>query len=204
MLYPFPVLFPPLNPLSQSPSLPLILYACSSTHPLTSTSPLSVPLHWGIYWAFIGPRTSLPSDAWQGHHLQNMEMEPCVLFCWWLSPWEVLGDWLFDIVVLPMGLQSPSTLLVLSLTLLLGTQYSFQWLAASIHLCNHKALARSLRGQPPSKTDRSIHTLVILLLEGYVFMCFGNCILGIWVSGLISTYQWVHIICVHLWLGYLT
>ena len=25
---------------------------------------------------------------------------------------------------------------------------------------------------------------------------------GFWASGLISTYQWVHIVCVHLWLGY--
>jgi hypothetical protein len=32
--------------------------------------------------------------------------EPCVLLCSWLSPWELLGDWLVDIVVLPMGLQT--------------------------------------------------------------------------------------------------
>jgi hypothetical protein len=37
------------------------------------------------------------------------------------------------------------------------------------------------------------------------FMCSVNCILGILTfSGLISIYQWVHIMCVLLWLGYLT
>ena len=31
--------------------------------PPTSTSLPSIPLHWGIYRAFIGPRTSPPIDA---------------------------------------------------------------------------------------------------------------------------------------------
>jgi hypothetical protein len=47
---------------------------------------------------------------------------PCVLFGWWFSPWELWRGGggcvicFVDIVVLPMGLQTPSTPLVLSLT----------------------------------------------------------------------------------------
>ena len=40
---------------------------------------------------------------------------PCVLFGWWFSSWEHWGIWLVDIV-LSMGLQTPSTSSVLSLT----------------------------------------------------------------------------------------
>ena len=32
---------------------------------------------------------------------------PCVLFGWF-TPWELWGVWLVDIVVLPMGLKTPS------------------------------------------------------------------------------------------------
>jgi hypothetical protein len=46
-----------------------------------------------------------PIDAWQGHLLLHMQLEPSVLLCWWLSPWELSGVCLVDIVVLPMGLQ---------------------------------------------------------------------------------------------------
>jgi hypothetical protein len=51
-------------------------------------------------------------------------------------------------IVLPVGLQSPSSPLALSLTPLLGTPCSVQWLAASICLCICKALVGSLRRQP--------------------------------------------------------
>jgi hypothetical protein len=55
-------------PLSQFPSLPETPYPILPTpasmrvflHPPTPTSPTSIPLHWGIYRAFIGPRTSSP------------------------------------------------------------------------------------------------------------------------------------------------
>jgi hypothetical protein len=53
----------------------------------------------------------------------------------------------------------------------------------------------------PSKKDLSNHTLVSFLrvscglwIVSWVFRTFG----------LISTYQWVHTMCVLLWLGYLT
>jgi hypothetical protein len=57
------------------------------------------------------------------------------------------GVWLVDIVVLPMGLQTPSTPSVLSLTPLLGTQHSVQSLAVSTHLCIYKTLLGPLRRQ---------------------------------------------------------
>jgi hypothetical protein len=63
-----------------------------------------IHLHWGIYQAFIGPRTSPPIDIWQGHSLLHMQLEPCVLLGWWLRPWELMGVWLVDIIVLPMGM----------------------------------------------------------------------------------------------------
>jgi hypothetical protein len=76
--------------------LPLLLWGCSCTHPPTLSSLPSISLHWGVYQAFIGPRTSPPIDAWQGHPLLHMQLEPCVLLGWWLSPWELCGclvDW---------------------------------------------------------------------------------------------------------------
>jgi hypothetical protein len=58
-----------------------------------------------------------------------------------------LGGRLVDIVVLPMGLQTPSVPSVLSLAPILGTPRSMQWFAASIHPCICKALAGPLRRQ---------------------------------------------------------
>jgi hypothetical protein len=128
---------------------------------------------------------------------------------------------LVHIVVLPMGLQNPSTSWVLSLAASLGTLCEVQWMTVSIHFCICQALAEPLRRQlyqdpgsklllvstkvsggclwdgspkgqsldghsfslcstlclfnsfhdyfiPPSKKDRSIHTLVFLL-EIHVF-----------------------------------
>ena len=70
-------------PLSQFPpnpsSLPLILWGCSSTQPPPTTTPPYISLYCGIYPAFIGPRTSPSIDAWQGHPLLHMQLEPCVL-----------------------------------------------------------------------------------------------------------------------------
>jgi hypothetical protein len=88
----------------------------------------------------------------------------------WLSPWELWGFWWVDIVVLPMGLQSPSTPLVLSLTPLLGTPCSVQWLAESICLCSCKALAGPLRRQP-YQAPFSMYFLASAIVSGFV-----NCI----------------------------
>ena len=63
-----------------------------------------------------------------------MQLEPCVLLTCWLSPSKLLGVWLVDIVVLPVGLQTHSVHSVLSLIPPLGTPCSLQWLAESICL----------------------------------------------------------------------
>jgi hypothetical protein len=77
---------------------------------------------------------------------------------------------LVDIVVLPVGLQSPSTPLVPSLTSLLGTLRSVQWLAVSIRLCICKALAGPLSG------DSHIRLLGMHFLASTIMSGFGNCI----------------------------
>jgi hypothetical protein len=103
--YPLSLFSPsPGNPPSHPLPPPPLLWGFSSTHPPTPTSLPSIPLHWGIYWAFTGPRTSPPIDAWQGHTLLHMQLEPFVLLCWCLSPWELWVIWLVYIVVLPLGL----------------------------------------------------------------------------------------------------
>jgi hypothetical protein len=58
-----------------------------------------------------------------------------------LVPGGSEGIWLVDIVVLQIRLKTPSTPIVLSLTPLLGTPHSIQWLAVSICLCICKARA---------------------------------------------------------------
>jgi hypothetical protein len=98
VLPPYLVSPPPRNPYPTS-SLPpcpppasmrMFLYP-----PTTPASPPSIPLHWGIYLAGIGPRTSPPVDAWQCCPLLHMQLEPCVCLGWWLSPWELWGSgWL--------------------------------------------------------------------------------------------------------------
>ena len=140
------------------------------THPLTPTSLASISLHWGIYWAFIGSRTSPAIDAWQGHPLIHIQLEQWVLLSWWLIPWELWGLWLVDIVVLPMGLQTPSTPSVHFLTPLLGTPFSVKWLAVSSHLCIWKSLARPFRRQP-YQAPFSIHFLASTIVVGS-----GNCV----------------------------
>jgi hypothetical protein len=96
-------------------------------------------------------RPSPPIDAKERHPLLHMRLEPqvppCVLFAWWFSPWELWEVWMVDIIVLPMGLQTPSTPSVLSLTPPLGSPCSVQWLAMSIGLCNCQPLAQALRRQ---------------------------------------------------------
>jgi hypothetical protein len=85
---------PPKTPLSPHPS------PCSPTHPhlLPGTG---IHLHWckGLSFHWCLTRSSL----------LHIELEPwvppsCVLFGWWLSPWELWGYWLVHIVVPPMGL----------------------------------------------------------------------------------------------------
>ena len=86
-----------------------------------------------------------------------------------------MRDWLVDIAVRLVGLQSPSIPSVLSLTPLLGIPHFVQWLSASICLC--KALAGPLRRQP-YKAANNMHILASIIMS--VFM-FGNFIWG-WLS----------------------
>jgi hypothetical protein len=103
---------------------------------------------------------------WQGHPLKYMHLEPCILLCLWLSPWELWGNWLVNIVVLPVGLQSPPTSSVLSLTTLLGILCSVQWLAVSIPLYICKALAGP-PGRQPYQAPFSMNFLASTIVSGF-------------------------------------
>jgi hypothetical protein len=86
---------------------------------------------------FTGLSASPPIDAWQGHPLLHMQLEPwvppCVLCGSWFSPWQLWGIWLVDIVVLPMGLQIPSAPSVCDLTPpLVSPRSGWCWLCASL------------------------------------------------------------------------
>ena len=73
-------------------------------------------------------------------------VSPCVLFGWRFSPWEFWAVWLVNIVVLPMGLQTPSAPSVLPPTPSLGSLCSVRYLAAGIPICIGQTLAGPLRG----------------------------------------------------------
>ena len=132
---------------------PLLLWRCSSTHPPTPTYPPLIHLPWGIYLAFIEQRTI---DRILVLHKTKDKAITCYL-CSWSQVYFLLdclvpgssgvGVWLVDIVVFPMGLQTPSAPSVLSLTPPLGFPCSVQWLAASICLCICQVLAEPLRRQ---------------------------------------------------------
>jgi hypothetical protein len=76
------------------------------------------------------------------------------------------GDLLVDIV-LPMGLQTPSSHSIVSLTPPLGTPHSVQWLAASIHICIGQNLAEPLRRQP-YQPPISKHILASTIVDSLV------------------------------------
>jgi hypothetical protein len=136
--------------------------------------------------AFTGLRATPSIDAWQGHPLLQMQLEPlvppCLLLGWWFSPWELWGVWLVDINVLSMRLQSPSAPSVLFLTPPLGTHCSVQWLAVSICLHIGQALAESLRRQL-YQAPISMHFFASAIEFG-----FGDCVWdgspGVAVSGI--------------------
>ena len=148
-------------------------WGCSPTHQLTPTSLTSNSSTLG-HQAFTRPKASPPIDAWQGHPLLHMKLEPwvppCVLLGWWFTPWDLERVWLVAIAVLPIGLQTSSPPSVLSLTPPLGTLSSVQWLAASIRLCICQALAKTLRRQL-YQAPVSMHFLASTIVSG-----FGDCI----------------------------
>jgi hypothetical protein len=109
--------FPTANPLSHVPSP---CFYEGSPYPPWHSPTLG-------HLVFTGPRTSLlplmqtvTSSATYATGAMGLVL-PCVLFDWWSSPWELCEVWLIDIVVLPMGLQTPSAPSVLSLTPPLGS-----------------------------------------------------------------------------------
>jgi hypothetical protein len=65
----------------------------------------------------------------------------CTIWRWSIGS---LGVWLLDIIVLPIGFQTPSAPLVFSLTPPFGTPCSVQYLTSSILLCICQALAEPL------------------------------------------------------------
>jgi len=141
------------------------------SHPPT---PTSLPWHSPIlgHQVFPGPRASPPIGAHQSHPHLLMQLEPwvcpCVLFGWWFSPWEL---WFIGIAVL-MGLQAPSAPSILSLTPPMGTPFSVQWLATSIHFCICHALAEPLRRQL-YQAPVSMHFLASSILSsfgGYIYI----------------------------------
>jgi hypothetical protein len=135
----------PFQQLPNQCSLPLLLWGCFPIHPPNPASPQWHSPTLG-HRAFTGLRASPSIDAQQGHPLLHMQLKPwvppCELSGLWFSPWELCELWLFDIVVLPMSLQTtPSIPSVLSLIPSQGTQCLIQWSAASIHLSMCQALA---------------------------------------------------------------
>jgi hypothetical protein len=151
MLSPFPyprTLHPILPPcfyedVPPTISLPIHTSPPSNSPTLGASSPhrtKGLSSHWCL------TRTSSAAYAAGG-------MGPsCLLFGWWFSLWRV---WFVDIIVPPMGLQTPSAPLVLSLTppletpleTPLGTLCSVQLLAMKICLCICQTLAKPLRRQ---------------------------------------------------------
>jgi hypothetical protein len=85
-----------------------------------------------------------------------------------------VGGGLVVDIVLPMGLPIHSTPSALSLTPLLGTSSSVQWLTVSICLCICKALAGSLRREA-YQAPFSMHFLASTIVSG-----FGNCVCDVY------------------------
>ena len=82
-----------------------------------------------------------------------------------------------------LGLQTPSMPSVPSLTPLLGTPSSVQWLAANIHLCICKALAGPLKRQP-YQAPFSMYFLAPTTVSGLVTLYGMNSEVGQSMGGL--------------------
>jgi hypothetical protein len=163
--------FPTTSPLSCPPSTPLDTMSVlpyPPTHSCLSSLAFPYPGSSSLH------RTKeLPSPWFQIR--QSSATYPagaigtvCVLFGWWFSPCEIWGCggiWLVDIV-LPMRLQTPSTLTVLALTSPLGSPHSVQCLAVYICVCIGPALAEPLRGQP-YRAPVSKHFLASAIVSGF-------------------------------------
>ena len=132
--------FPSKNSLSHSPPP----FPCLPTHTLPLPCP-GISLHWGIEPSQDqGPLLSLMSHRPSSATYVAGAMGPSMCTLRLVVPWELWGYWLIHIVVPPLGLQTPSAPLVLSLAPPLETLCSVHGLAVSIHLCICQALVERL------------------------------------------------------------
>jgi hypothetical protein len=168
---PFPS-FPSANPHPIPPSSSFYEGVPPSTYPLPLPDP-GIPLHWGIE----------PSQE-QRPLLPVMPYKAILNYiCSWshgslhvysldggLVPRSPAGVWLVGIVVLPMGLQTPSAPSVLPLTPPVGSLCSVRRLAASIQICICQALVEPL-GRELYQALVSKHFLTSAIVFG-----FGVCI----------------------------
>jgi hypothetical protein len=127
--------FPSGNPLSPTRTRT----PTPDPQPPTPIPSLGIPLYWGIESSQdLG---FPPIDDRLGHTQLHIQLEPhvppCVFFDWWFSSKELWGYRLVHIVVLPMGLQTPSAPWVLSLDPSLG-------MIVSIYFCICQALTKAL------------------------------------------------------------
>jgi hypothetical protein len=130
---PFPSKTPP-HQKSPIPSPSPCFYEGVPPPPPTPPPHHGIPIRWGIEPSqdqesllLLMPDKAILCYIYSwGHGLLQ--------FGWWFSPWELWGVWLVDIVVLPIGLQTPSAPSVFSLNPPLGTPCSVQWLAALIFI----------------------------------------------------------------------
>jgi hypothetical protein len=83
-----------------------------------------------------------------------------------LVPGSSGGVWLVDIVVLPMGMQTPSAPSVLPLIPPLESPGSVQWLSVSICICLSQVLTEPLRGQP-YQAPVCKHILASAIMSGF-------------------------------------
>ena len=117
---------------------------------------------------------------------------------WSFSSWELWGVWLVDIVVFPMILQTSSAPSVLPLTSKLGSQSSFWWLTASIHICISKNLAKPLR-KHLYQAPLSKHLLASAIVPGL-----GGCIWDISPCGAVSGWLFLQTLLYSLSLYFLS
>jgi hypothetical protein len=163
MLFPFPI--SPRDPLFHPPPPAFYEGVPPPTHSHLPTLASPTLGH----QAFTEPRASPPNwcqtrPSSASYAAGAMGRSMCTL---WLvvSPWELCGGWLVDIV-LPIGMQTSSAPSVFSLTPLLGTPCSVQWLSASICLCICQVLAEPLRRQL-YQAPVSMHLLASIIVSGF-------------------------------------
>jgi hypothetical protein len=80
------------------------------------------------------------------NELKEKEKEPCILLGWWLSPWELWGVWLPDIVVFFYGFETPSAFSVPFSNSIIGDSIGNPVLSPMID-CQHPPLYLSGSGR---------------------------------------------------------